>query len=74
MEDRLSQKFLKLNSTELEDLRMQFQTFDTNQDGVIDYEELMQVFDDLGDTSDEKMRNNYFNEVDEDGSGAFCRI
>ena len=40
MEDRLSQKFLKLNSTELEDLRMQFQTFVMNQDSVIDYEEI----------------------------------
>ena len=47
---------------------MQFQTFDMNQDSVIDYEELMQVFDELGDTSDEEMRNNYFNEVDENGS------
>ena len=53
---------------------MQLQTFDMNQDSVIDYEELMQVFDELGDTSDEEMRNNYFNEVDEDGSGAFYRI
>ena len=49
---------------------MQIQTFDMNQDSLIDYEELMQVLDDLGDTSDEEMRNNYFNEVDEDGSGA----
>ena len=68
--NQLKAKFPKLTDQELEDMRLQFKTFDMNQDNLIDYDELMQVLNDLGDTSDEEMRENYFAEVDEDGSGA----
>jgi len=63
-------RFPNFSENELSDLRLQFQTFDLNQDNLIDYKELMQVLDDLGDTSGPERREQYFQEVDEDGSGA----
>lgn len=52
------------------DLKAQFQTFDINLDGLIDFQELGHVLNELGDTSDEAARRRYFEELDEDGSGA----
>jgi len=36
----LARKFSDLDEAEILDLKLQFQTFDLNQDGIIDYEEL----------------------------------
>lgn len=36
----LASRFPGMNEAEVSDLRLQFQTFDLNQDGTIDYEEL----------------------------------
>jgi len=52
------------------DLKAQFQTFDLNQDGLIDFQELCAVLDELGDRSNSESRRQYFEELDEDGSGA----
>lgn len=67
---QLIKKFPNLTPDEIGNLRMQFQTFDINQDSLIDYEELMQVLDDLGETSDDEKRKEYFNMIDEDDSGS----
>ncbi|XP_057295745.1 uncharacterized protein LOC130624193 [Hydractinia symbiolongicarpus] len=64
------EKFPKFTLGEISDLKLQFQTFDLNQDGLIDCNELMQVLDDLGDKSSLEKRQEYFEEIDEDGSGA----
>ncbi|XP_074637104.1 uncharacterized protein LOC141895222 [Acropora palmata] len=66
----LAKQFSDLDEAEILDLKLQFQTFDLNQDGIIDYEELMQVLDDLGDRSGSHAREQYFREIDKDGSGA----
>ncbi|XP_031551458.1 calmodulin-related protein-like [Actinia tenebrosa] len=66
----LAEEFPKFDMSDILDLRLQFQTFDINQDGIIDFNELMQVLDDLGDNSDEKIREEYFQQIDVDGSGA----
>lgn len=36
----LAKQFSDLDEAEILDLKLQFQTFDLNQDGIIDYEEL----------------------------------
>ena len=36
----LANQFSDLDEAEILDLKLQFQTFDLNQDGIIDYEEL----------------------------------
>ncbi|XP_068679858.1 troponin C, isotype alpha-like [Montipora foliosa] len=66
----LIDEFPDFNEGDILDLRLQFQTFDLNQDGIIDYQELMQVLDDLGDRSDHDVREQYFQQIDKDGSGA----
>ncbi|KAL9980970.1 hypothetical protein ACROYT_G009619 [Oculina patagonica] len=66
----LIEEFPEFKEGDIVDLRLQFQTFDLNQDGIIDFKELMQVLDDLGDRSEPSVRQQYFNEIDKDGSGA----
>ncbi|KAK2574067.1 hypothetical protein P5673_000192 [Acropora cervicornis] len=40
----LAKQFSDLDEAEILDLKLQFQTFDLNQDGIIDYEELFHKF------------------------------
>lgn len=54
---------------DLMDLKAQFQTFDINQDGLIDFQELCSVLEEIGDESPESMRRELFLEMDEDDSG-----
>lgn len=66
----LKEKFPNWTMEQILDLKSQFQTFDLNQDGLIDFQELSNVLDELGDESDEETRRRYFRELDEDNSGA----
>ncbi|XP_020916673.2 probable calcium-binding protein CML23 [Exaiptasia diaphana] len=66
----LTNEFPRFDMSDILDLRLQFQSFDVNQDGIIDFNELMQVLDDLGDHSDAETRQEYFQQIDVDGSGA----
>jgi len=66
---RISQKYPGWNYEDIMDLKAQFQTFDINQDGLIDYEELKSVLDEIGDESPEELRKDLFKQMDEDGSG-----
>nr|XP_058955344.1 uncharacterized protein LOC131782607 [Pocillopora verrucosa] len=66
----LIEEFPEFKESDISDLRLQFQTFDLNQDGIIDFRELTQVLDDLGDKSEPAVREQYFSNIDKDGSGA----
>ncbi|EDO50072.1 predicted protein [Nematostella vectensis] len=68
--EELKEMYPKFEIGDIIDLRLQYQTFDINQDGVIDFSELMQVLDDLGDRSDVSVREAYFHQIDMDNSGA----
>lgn len=70
MFDKYRERFPEITEQEIFDLKLQFQTFDLNRDGLIDYNELGQVLDDLGDRSVAARRQQYFDEMDVDGSGA----
>lgn len=70
MYEKYKKDFPNITEQELMDLKMQFQTFDLNMDGLIDYNELGQVLDDLGDKSSIERRRQYFEDMDADGSGA----
>lgn len=70
MFDKYREQFPEITEQEIFDLKLQFQTFDLNRDGLIDYNELGQVLDDLGDRSVGARRQQYFDEMDVDGSGA----
>jgi Ca2+-binding EF-hand superfamily protein len=49
-------------------LRDQFMSFDLNEDGLIDHDELSMVLDQLGDKTGVEEREDYFRRVDYDGS------
>jgi len=66
---KVREKYPLWTYEDLMDLKAQFQTFDINQDGLIDFEELNSVLEEIGDESSEETRQNLFNEMDEDGSG-----
>ncbi|XP_066921924.1 uncharacterized protein [Clytia hemisphaerica] len=66
----LLEKFPNFTQQKISDLKLQFTAFDLNHDGLIDYHEMMQVLDDLGNSSSDATREEYFAEIDEDGSGA----
>jgi len=66
---KIREKYPLWTYEDLMDLKAQFQTFDINQDGLIDFEELNSVLEEIGDESSEDTRQNLFNEMDEDGSG-----
>merc|ERR1712099_32937 len=70
MYETYKKDFPNITEQELMDLKLQFQTFDLNMDGLIDYNELGQVLDDLGDKSSQTRRKQYFDDMDADGSGA----
>merc|ERR1711948_191109 len=70
MYETYKKDFPNITEQELMDLKLQFQTFDLNMDGLIDYNELGQVLDDLGDKSSQQRRKQYFDDMDADGSGA----
>ena len=53
---------------DLTNLRDQFMSFDTNEDGLIDFDELSTVLDRLGDKTSAAERVAYFGTVDTDGS------
>lgn len=50
------------------DTKAKFQTFDTNQDGVIDFLELSQAMDEWGDTTATEARRKIFDHVNTDHS------
>jgi len=62
--------FPEWNTEYVMDLKAQFQTFDLNNDGLIDFKELQVVLDEIGDTTDEETRRRTFQEMDNDESGA----
>jgi len=66
---KVREKYPLWTYEDLMDLKAQFQTFDINQDGLIDFEELSSVLEEIGDESSEETRQDLFNEMDEDGSG-----
>ncbi|XP_035690973.1 calmodulin-related protein 97A-like isoform X2 [Branchiostoma floridae] len=68
--DELIEQYPKWTVDDINAFRMQFKSFDLNQDGLIDYRELCQVLDEMGDESKEEVRQEYFKKVDVDGSGA----
>eukprot|EP00056_Hartaetosiga_gracilis_P022484 m.30882 g.30882 ORF g.30882 m.30882 type:complete len:211 (+) comp9671_c0_seq1:166-798(+) len=51
------------------DLKDQFHSFDVNQDGMIDFEEMCTVLDEIGDATNQTQRRKGFDEVDIDDSG-----
>lgn len=65
---KLLQKFPFWDVERILDLKSQFLMFDLNQDGLIDFEELCQVLDDMGDTSSVVLRRSYFDKIDKDKS------
>ncbi|XP_078680660.1 uncharacterized protein LOC144915807 isoform X2 [Branchiostoma floridae x Branchiostoma belcheri] len=68
--EELMEQYPKWTEDDINAFRMQFKSFDLNQDGLIDYRELCQVLDEMGDESKEEVRREYFKQVDVDGSGA----
>ncbi|XP_066296556.1 uncharacterized protein [Branchiostoma lanceolatum] len=68
--DELIEQYPQWSVDDINAFRMQFKSFDLNQDGLIDYRELCQVLDEMGDESKEEVRRDYFAKVDVDGSGA----
>ena len=56
-------------SDDILDFKAQFQSFDINQDGLIDFHELSCVLTELGDESDLATRETLFREMDVDNSG-----
>jgi len=66
---KVREKYPLWTYEDLMDLKAQFQTFDINQDGLIDFEELCSVLEEIGDESTEQTRQDLFSEMDEDGSG-----
>merc|ERR1712178_187836 len=66
---KVREKYPLWTYEDLMDLKAQFQTFDINQDGLIDFEDLKSVLEEIGDESSEETRQNLFNEMDEYGSG-----
>eukprot|EP00918_Siedleckia_nematoides_P028946 GHVU01062203.1.p1 GENE.GHVU01062203.1~~GHVU01062203.1.p1 ORF type:complete len:192 (+),score=31.00 GHVU01062203.1:380-955(+) len=66
----MAERFENFTVQDILDLKAQFQTFDLNQDGLIDFPELCAVLDELGDESDGETRKTYFDELDHDSSGA----
>ncbi|XP_071495737.1 uncharacterized protein [Diadema antillarum] len=66
--DGLMKKFKAYTLGQIEDFKMQFMTFDVNQDGLIDFPELVNALDELGDTSSIDERLAAFSQIDTDNS------
>eukprot|EP01135_Chromosphaera_perkinsii_P007820 Nk52_evm12s1020 gene=Nk52_evmTU12s1020 len=67
--DKLVREWPQWTLDDITNFAVQFRTFDLNQDGLIDFEELCILLDQSGDQTAQEERQNLFNEVDIDKSG-----
>ncbi|CAH1800795.1 unnamed protein product [Owenia fusiformis] len=61
-------RYPRWTADDIQDYKTQFQTFDPNLDGLIDFNELCSVLDELGDKTTTATRRKYFDQVDVDRS------
>ncbi|EGD76509.1 hypothetical protein PTSG_07626 [Salpingoeca rosetta] len=66
---RLLSMYPQWTDSDIADLKDQFHSFDVNQDGMIDFEEMVIVLDSLGDETSREQRKQCFAAVDTDHSG-----
>ncbi|XP_014663614.1 PREDICTED: uncharacterized protein LOC106806255 [Priapulus caudatus] len=64
----IAEKYPNWDASFALDMKAQFQTFDVNQDGFIDFRELCLKLDEFGDHTSEDTRRLWFDEADEDQS------
>ncbi|KAI6650242.1 Troponin C, isoform 3 [Oopsacas minuta] len=65
-----NEEFKELGHKCIETMLEYFHTIDINEDGLIDYKEMCQALNTIGDNSSEDERKNLFKETDTDHSGA----
>ncbi|XP_074643567.1 uncharacterized protein LOC141900532 [Tubulanus polymorphus] len=65
----LKAKFPNWETQQLLDMKSQFLLFDLNKDGLIDFDELCTVMNELGDKSSTEERQKYFSKVDTGAKG-----
>lgn len=64
-----AKRFPQWSSEDIGDYKIQFEIFDLNRDGVIDFKEMNSVLDEFGEFSDPEDRRRCFTEMDVDDSG-----
>lgn len=67
-DEAYARRFPQWESEDIGDYKIQFEIFDLNRDGLIDFKEMNLVLDEFGESSDEDDRLRYFKEIDLDGS------
>ena len=69
-DEAFSRRFPNWDVRDISSLKCQFEVFDLNRDGLIDFREMTTVLDGLGDTSLSLKRQATFDFIDLDGSNA----
>lgn len=64
-----AKRFHQWTSEDIGDFKIQFEIFDLNRDGVIDFKEMNNVLDEFGESSKPNDRWGCFSEMDTDQSG-----
>jgi len=67
-DEAYAKRFPQWDAEDIGDFKVQFEIFDLNRDGLIDFKEMNMVLDEFGEASDEEERMKYFHEIDLDNS------
>ncbi|XP_055341279.1 uncharacterized protein LOC129590205 isoform X2 [Paramacrobiotus metropolitanus] len=67
--EEIMKKYPKLTREDIKDYQIEFKLLDLNQDGLLDFDELSQLLDNIGDNSNREKRQLLFQEIDVDNSG-----
>nr|XP_009860431.1 uncharacterized protein LOC104266302 [Ciona intestinalis] len=65
-----AKRFPQWEAEDIGDYKVQFEIFDLNRDGLIDFKEMNMVLDEFGESSDEQDRIKYFRQIDLDDSNS----
>ncbi|CAK8678869.1 unnamed protein product [Clavelina lepadiformis] len=69
-DEAYAKRFPQWEPDDIGDYKIQFEIFDLNCDGLIDFKEMNQVLDEFGEPSEEEDRLKYFKEIDLDHSNS----
>lgn len=67
-DEAYAKRFPQWEPEDIGDFKVQFEIFDLNRDGLIDYKEMNMVLDEFGEVSSPEDRWKYFKEIDLDAS------
>ncbi|GAV03510.1 hypothetical protein RvY_13919 [Ramazzottius varieornatus] len=67
--EEIMKKYPRLTKEDIKDYQIEFKLLDLNQDGLLDFDELSQLLDNIGDNSNREKRQLLFQEIDVDNSG-----